>query len=217
MITNQEAIRQLDDVITQYEEITSKHRVAPSAAKVEEIYTRLRAAVFRLAPKDSEYEQRARLVETHTKPNDLWRAERLVGVAQSLRRDYQGGFISASFAALVRSDLFADFLEMAEHLLNTGYKDPAAVLVGAILEEHLRKLCHKHDIATSEKTKPRKAESLNSDLTSNNVYSRLDQKSVTAWQDLRNKAAHGHFSEYADAQVDLMLKGVRDFVSRLPA
>ena len=122
-----------------------------------------------------------------------------------------------SFAALVRSDLFADFLEMAEHLLNTGYKDPAAVLVGAILEEHLRKLCHKHGIPTSEKTKPRKAESLNSDLASSNIYSRLDQKSVTAWQDLRNKAAHGHFSEYADAQVDLMLKGVRDFVSRLPA
>lgn len=40
MITNQEAIRQLDEVITQYEEIAAKPRVAPSAAKVEEIYMR---------------------------------------------------------------------------------------------------------------------------------------------------------------------------------
>jgi hypothetical protein len=128
MLTNQEAIRHLDDVITQYEEITSKRRVTPSAAEVEEIYTRLLAAVFRLAPKDSEYEKRARFVETLTKGSDLRRAEHLIGVAQSLKRDYQGGFISASFAALVRSDVFADFLEMAEHLLNTGYKDPAAVV-----------------------------------------------------------------------------------------
>jgi hypothetical protein len=216
MITNQEAIRHLDDVISQYEEVVEKSRANPPDVKADEIYLRLRAAVFRLAPNDSEYEKQARTIDQYRKPASLSRAEDFVAIARSLRRDYQGGFISASFAALVRSDVFADFVEIAEHLLNAGYKDPSAVLVGAVLEEHLRKLCLRHSILTLDSTKPRKTESLNSDLASKNVYSRLDQKSVTAWLDLRNKAAHGHFNEYTDAQVDLMLRGVRDFVSRLP-
>ena len=58
---------------------------------------------------------------------------------------------------------------------------------------------------------------MNADLAQAAVYSRLDQKSVTSWQDLRNKAAHGGFSEYTATQVDIMLAGVRDFVARHPA
>ena len=216
MLTNQEAVRHLDDVISQYEEIFRNPRSA-SVPQIQEIYVRLRAAISRLAPTNSEYAAHAKYIEGLSKPDERWRAEHLLGIAQSLQRDYKSGFISASFAALVRSDVFADFLEMADHLLSNGYKDPAAVLIGAVLEEHIRKLCIRHGIAISEKGKPRKAELLNADLGSKGVYSKLDQKSVTAWQDLRNKAAHGHFSEYTDAQVDLMQRGVRDFVSRLPA
>ncbi len=35
---------------------------------------------------------------------------------------------------------------MAEYLLKEGYKDPAAVITGSTLEEHLRKLCIKNGI-----------------------------------------------------------------------
>ena len=41
------------------------------------------------------------------------------------------------------------------------------------------------------------------------VYSGLDQKSVTRWLDLRNKASHGKHSEYTKEQVALTLQGVR--------
>jgi hypothetical protein len=49
------------------------------------------------------------------------------------------------------------------------------------------------------------------------VYSGLDQKSVTRWLDLRNKASHGKHSEYTKEQVALTLQGVQDFAARLPA
>jgi len=58
---------------------------------------------------------------------------------------------------------------------------------------------------------------MNADLSRSGAYNVLDQKNVTAWLDLRNKAAHGHFSEYGLDQVELVLQGVRQFVSRLPA
>jgi len=46
------------------------------------------------------------------------------------------------------------------------------------------------------------------------VYGKLDQKAVTSWLDLRNKAAHAKYTEYAHEQVELMYAGVRDFVMR---
>ena len=58
---------------------------------------------------------------------------------------------------------------------------------------------------------------LNSELAAKDVYSKLDQKSVTAWLDLRNKAAHGHYADYTTEQVSLLLQSVRNFIARLPA
>jgi hypothetical protein len=49
------------------------------------------------------------------------------------------------------------------------------------------------------------------------AYSILDQKSVTAWLDLRNKAAHGRYAEYQKEQVALLIDSVRNFMVRHPA
>jgi len=49
------------------------------------------------------------------------------------------------------------------------------------------------------------------------VYTKLDQKSVTAWLDLRNKAAHGKYTEYEKEQVVLMMRSVTDFLARMTA
>jgi hypothetical protein len=124
----------------------------------------------------------------------------------------------ANLNELVHANIFNDFLEMADYLQKEGYKDSAAVLAGGTLEEHLRKLSQKNEIATEkEDSRPKKADRLNADLTSANVYSKLDQKNVTAWLDLRNKAAHGKYSYYSKEQVALMIQGIRDFISRYPA
>ena len=71
-------------------------------------------------------------------------------------------------------------------------------------------------VAGNEKVVARKAESLNADLAKAGVYAKLDQKAVTFWLDLRNKAAHAKYTEYAHEQVELMYAGVRDFVMRNP-
>jgi hypothetical protein len=107
---------------------------------------------------------------------------------------------------------------MANHLLENGFKDPAAVISGSVLEEHLRKLAGKSAIdVLKADASPKKADALNSELAAKLAYTKLDQKNVTAWLDLRNKAAHGLYPEYTKDQVSIMLQGVRNFVSRLPA
>jgi len=144
--------------------------------------------------------------------------ETAAGILRAARDELAGGWLHTT-KGLVSAEMFADFLEMAEYLLAQGYKDPAAVMIGGVLEEHLRQLCHANgidvEIVTTSKLVPKKADVLNSDLAKAEVYSKLDQKIVTAWLDLRNKAAHGKYSEYTIEQVNLMRQGVTEFVARV--
>jgi hypothetical protein len=66
------------------------------------------------------------------------------GVVQALRADYEAGRLQ-TLQERVRSDTFSDFLAMAEYLSDDErLKDPAAVLAGGVLEQHLRALHVKH-------------------------------------------------------------------------
>jgi hypothetical protein len=68
----------------------------------------------------------------------------LPGIVAALRSDVEGEYLQSIFSELIHANLFSDTLSMAEHLLNEGYKEAAAALIGGVLEEHLRKLATKH-------------------------------------------------------------------------
>lgn len=221
-----EALKQLDTIIEQYHALIENSVTSERLAyePYVNVITRSLAAIERIAGRKSQYFiQAEKLVEMKivSKAHGLAALIKLGGVIKALRSDVQVGYL-ASMQELIHSTLFSDFLEMAEHLLSEEYKDPAAVIVGSVLEEHLRKLCDKHSIATETPNshgtmRPKTADTLNNDLASTNVYNKLDQKSVTAWLDLRNKAAHGKYAEYNADQVALLLQSVRDFIIRHPA
>lgn len=139
------------------------------------------------------------------------------GILASVKQEIDGGWL-ITVKGLVSAEIFTDFLEMANYLLEEEYKDPAAVMIGSVLEEHLRQLCIKNAIPTESikdgKPIAKKADLLNSELAAQSVYNKLDQKSITAWLDLRNKAAHGKYDEYSKNQVELMLQSVTEFMSR---
>ena len=139
-----------------------------------------------------------------------------LGIMVAAKNEVLGGWARTA-TGIVSAEIFSDFLEMAEHLLGSGYKDAAAVMVGGVLEEHLRQLCRKHSIPVSRAStsKPKTADRLNADLAGAEVYNKLDQKAVTSWLDLRNKAAHGNYDEYTIEQVQLMLEAVRNFLVRI--
>ncbi|MBP9811144.1 hypothetical protein KBF38_22760 [bacterium] len=140
---------------------------------------------------------------------------------QTVREEFQAGYLH-SVKELINAEVFSDFIEMAEYLLTQGYKDPAAVLGGAVLEEHLRKLCDKNEIPLTTldnkgDTRKKQANVLNDDLAKAGVYTKVQQKAVTGWQGIRNEAAHGNFQAYSSEEVRLMLSGITAFVATLPA
>jgi hypothetical protein len=103
---------------------------------------------------------------------------------------------------------------MGEYLLREGYKDAAAVILGAVLEDTLRKLAIKHSIPlTSTSGKSLTIDPINTELARVQAYSKLIQKQITTWAHLRNNAAHGQYSEYKKEQVEMMLIFVQSFCS----
>ena len=131
-------------------------------------------------------------------PSDVEQAR---GILKGIKSEIDNGWL-VTVKGLVSAEIFSDFFEMAEHLLAEKYKDPAAVMIGSVLEENLRQLCNRNSIPISDekagkagKVTAKKADLLNSELAAKSVYNILDQKNVTAWLDLRNKAAHGKYSE----------------------
>jgi len=136
------------------------------------------------------------------------------GIALTVKHDIQNDLLG-SIKGLLQADLFADFLEIGEHLLKEGYKDAAAVTIGAVLEDGLRKLCDKSGIATTKPNgSPMTIDPLNAELAKQSIYSKLVQKQVTSWAHIRNKAAHGEYDEYNKEQVEMMLLFVQGFAEQ---
>ncbi len=221
-------LKQIEEIIKTYTKYVSSlsdtkksHKFIKGDILSNALISRIMNAIVRITGKESEYYKQAIDILNNTKINrPLERLYRLISVLTGIHEDLKAGYLK-SFSELIHADIFSDYIEMAEHLLGEGYKDPAAVITGSTLEEHLRKLCIKNgiDIETiiKGKLKPLKADRLNSELAKEKVYSKLELKNVIAWLDLRNKAAHGKYKEYNDNQVNQMIIGVRDFIVRNPA
>jgi len=132
-----------------------------------------------------------------------------LAILRAAKEDIKGGYLQ-KVETLVSASVFSDFLEMAEHLLDNGYEHPAASLVGAVLEDSLRRICTSNGITLKTKED---ISSLNQKLAQKQVYNPLQQKQIQVWNDIRNNADHGHFDQYKSDDVTDMLKGVRTFLT----
>jgi len=214
-------ITQIEAVEAVYDEIAAKSKYDDlsdrQADEIIRIVTLSVSVIERITGKRSSYMEEIKRSLAERPPTNTVNARIAIGVVRALKDDLSAGYIK-TLEDLIYGEVFSDLLETASYLLEEGYKDPAAVIAGGALEEHLRKLCKSADIeleiTTTSGIRNKKADQMNSDLARSSVYSRLDQKNVTAWLDLRNKAAHALYTEYTKEQVNLMITGVRDFINK---
>src|SRR5262249_56818471 len=105
-------------------------------------------------------------------------------LAKGLVNDLEAGLIP-DLHSRIRSEVEGDFLAQAARLLDERLKDPAAMLIGAVLEDALRQLCGKHGVAEGKTI-----ELMNEPLRQKGVYGLPQKQQVTAWAAIRNKADH---------------------------
>jgi hypothetical protein len=130
-------------------------------------------------------------------------------ILASLHADVEHGYIRR-YREVVAAEVFADFLDMADHLLGLGFVDPATSLAGAVLEDGLRRLARSAGIIVLDHDD---LSSLSAKCADRNLYDRLEQKKIKVWTDLRNNADHGHFGKNSPEDVRHMLEGVTTFLA----
>lgn len=182
MDINSTLLKQLEELEIKFEELRAKSEKSDLSGgtitvdSILEFITGSRAAIARIAGNNSAY-----MTEFEAaRATKLWigsHAIRIAGIIRQLKQDLDDGYLSTT-RELLHAETFADFLEMAAHLLSEGYKDAAAVIAGSSLEVHLRNLAAKHSLSVELNGKPKKADLINTELASASAYSKLDQKTL---------------------------------------
>ena len=170
-----------------------------------DIYFALRVSsinlLSRLASEDSIYVRELKQMQ----PN----AFAVKGVLEAAQTDYVQGFM-VDQKLLISAEVFSDLLVQAEVLLDHDYKDAAAVIIRAVLEDGLRKLSAAHKIETGRRDT---LQQLNESLYKKNVYSALQHKEIIAKAEIGNCAAHGRFDQYKKEDVAALLEFVIRFLN----
>jgi len=192
---------------------TEKHN------EIHRIITRGIAAIERITTRKSVYYLRVEEI-LKRKEFDYKKVVFVVGVLEGLYKDLDADYLK-SLSEIIHGDIFSDYLEMGEYLLEEHYYVAAAVIAGVTLEEHLRTLCIKNEIDIEIKRqnrfRPKQADLMNADLSREKVYPKTQQKQITYWLGIRNDAAHGKKDNFTEQQVRMMIIGIRDFIIKYPA
>lgn len=201
-----------DAVLARLDDLIARAQAVPENNGHQTYYPLLaqtRTAVAEIAGKDGDYYGllNQRLVNI---PRGYASGGKVIAQClMNLRSDVANGYLRRQ-ADLIAAEVFGDFLDMAEHLLDRDYYQPAASVIGAVLEDGLRRLAQGNDVSV------RKGDdigALNSRLAEKGVYSNLVRKQVAVWGDIRNKADHAEWTEFGAADVRDMYTGVTRFMA----
>jgi tetratricopeptide (TPR) repeat protein len=130
-----------------------------------------------------------------------------IGVLEGALDDLEKGYLTGQ-EFLITAEVFDSVLEQAKHLNDTGYKDPAAVLMRVVLEDALKRLAREESIDDSQK-----ASVLNDELKGIGRYSKPQWRLIQACLDVGNAAAHGRFDECTADEVAGRIEDVERFLA----
>lgn len=131
----------------------------------------------------------------------------LAAVLTALLVDAEAGLL-ASVADQARAETFDDFLDHANYYLNGSRKNEAGTIAGVVFEDSLRRICRKLGIAE----KDQKLDALISELAIRNELTAVKAKRARACADVRTKATHAQWDEFANEDVRATIEFTRELI-----
>jgi hypothetical protein len=120
----------------------------------------------------------------------------------------------ATVEEVVSAEVLGDLLEHAEELLKAKYNLAAAIILRAVLEERLRKLCASNNcLPTAQRPT---IENFKQSLYAAQVIDKIVVKDIDWMAGVGNAAAH-HLPEYKDEDVPQLYQRVTTFLTRFSA
>jgi hypothetical protein len=168
------------------------------------------SAISRIAGKDSQYYELAPKPSTESRIRVAGHSPTIIpglrGALTSLRAAVEADSL-VSLVNRIRVAIHDDLLEQARELLDSGYYVAAMVLIGGVLENHLRKMCEARSLDWSGKGSISKY----NNLLRNEVYNQAVWRRIQSIGDVRNEAAHGNADQVGESDV----KDALNFAIRL--
>jgi hypothetical protein len=156
--------------------------------------------------------------EVSSLKNTISDTQKLLGVITGLKTALENGLLE-SLIYRIEAEIHGDYLSISERLLHNYSGElnhaPAAVLLGAILEDSLRRICTRQEPPVDTTKSNGEYKTLNTlidDLKRIGFINELKAKQLRAWADIRNSAAHGRFETFTRTDVEQMLSGVTTFL-----
>src|SRR5215831_8129546 len=205
------------------------HRpVDGGSAGIAEMGAMLKACIERWAPPGSSYRRMADVVnplEIATAEGNLRADVRLRGVLVTMERDYRAG-MSRTLDERVHAAILDDVIGQADRHIDAGECAAAAIVIGAALEQHLRQIAARLDVAFEVPdargvlhAKP--AQRLNDELRLTPAYPHAEWQQIQRWLHTRARAASGKLASddptTLEPELRQMALGVRAFIRRHPA
>lgn len=154
-----------------------------------------------------------KFVETmNSRDEDICRINYVAPIFMSAKEQFEGGFLF-EIRSLIHADVFDDELDQAKYFAKDGWKIPALVIAGTVLESSLRELCDQNGISITRPT----INPMNDELAKAGIYNKAMKTKVLNWAQNRNSAAHGKKTELdalSDDDVKRMIDGIGDFVAK---
>jgi len=150
------------------------------------------------------------IYEESKKGNRVENAMSVVGSLKSIKENLDDGLL-IDFEDIVYAEAFSNLMDQAEYLYEQGYFLASGVILRAVLEERLKKLCEQKE-CLPEKARPTMAD-YNQNLYAEKVYDKITFKHVDTMAAIGNAAAHN--DEQLDRQeVGRFLRDLPHFLSR---
>ncbi|KKN54192.1 hypothetical protein LCGC14_0594850 [marine sediment metagenome] len=107
--------------------------------KILSLRTRITTSIIRITGRNSEYYKKIKEINDGTDIDDYDKLIYFMGPLDALYQDIENDYIK-TLSELIHGDVFSDYLDMAEYLLNEGYEDAAAVIAGRTFKKTLPKI-----------------------------------------------------------------------------
>jgi hypothetical protein len=132
----------------------------------------------------------------------------MAAILRCLLVDADAGLLS-SVADRARAETFDIFLDHADAYLSAGCKNEAGVIVGAVFEDTLRRICRKLGIVEKDAS----LDTLISALAAKGTLSGIAAKRARASAHVRTKASHAQWDEFALSDVTATVVFARELIA----
>jgi len=153
------------------------------------------------------------IYEESKKGNRLENALSVLGSLKSIKESLDDDLL-VRFEDLVYAEAFSDLVEQSEYLYGQGYFLASGVILRAILEERLKKLCEQNGCLPS-KNRPT-INDYNQNLYTANIYDKISFKNVDSMAAVGNAAAHND-PNLDKLEVERFLRDLPQFLMRFSA